>query len=141
MLRITPIAERIYIPPFDDAIDFDSWSEEAQKGYFVDNFDLPPIKQGETPSKFVLKQLTGEDINNLIQIQAQNSGLIFSNDWIEYVIRHGIKDWSGLYLGDKEIKPKFDNGVLTKESYLELLPFSQQFLIVLGASIYKASVL
>ena len=137
MLRRQILGNYDYIPPNDDAIDFDKFNGAD---YFINgNMDLPPIIPGKEPAKFTLKQLSGEEMERVLQIQSQNSGGVLTSDWIEYVIRHGVVGWSGLYIGEKPFEIKTENGVITKDNYRELLPFLASVAPIIASTIYQKS--
>lgn len=130
MIRRRMLGNIKYINPLDPAVDLDAWDDKKRSMYMKTNFELPPIKKGETPVIWEFRQLTGEQIFEADSAAAEYG--LMHPQYIKTVLERTLVDWSGLEIEDtngniKEFRPDtYDTPTgkrLKKENYYELMGF------------------
>jgi hypothetical protein len=122
MLKRTTYQSVKWFNYFDSAA-----TDEWKANYMVEYRDTwpnhrpevePVAKQGETLNTFTLRGLTG---GQLAHVDGLHGG-----EKLREIVAYGVTDWSGLYDGDKEIKPAFTkdgNGDRLASQSIEFLGF------------------
>lgn len=134
------IGKKWFIHPDITAIDQDAWSKRGDRAGYWDpdhpqcNYALPPLKEGEIIEQVpavLLAPLTKAQYAQQHALQLQ-SGVAVSPLWTEFVLRHGIHDWRGIYEQVEgkevtEVRPTYEEGPsgrrLTPQSYQDILFF------------------
>ena len=142
------IGKKWWMHPDLEIIDQEAWKKRGDRaGYFNlghkdCNYNNPPVKEGVMDSQrpmVCIAPLTKAQYASQHAIQLQ-AGVPVSPIWMEYIIRHAVHDWRGIFeqLEDGptvEVNPVHEDGPdgrrLTAESYRDLLFFYREEITVL----------
>lgn len=130
------LSPKWYVPFLYSGIDYEKWPQEKQESYFRDNYDLPPMKDGDTTA-FLLQQLTARQLREMPEMDENLAPANLESDkwdesWLEYVLRYGVKDWRSLFMQAEdgtlsEVRPEYEDTPagrrLTQEAYESLCFF------------------
>lgn len=138
-----------YIPPGYAGIDYAAWDTPPadyagtaedyasdpdahnMSNYFYTYYSKPPLLDPQDKTGLLLGQLTHRQVRNLESLRSAEPDAVQNSDWIDYALRYGVKDWSGLALVDEDgnitqVQPEFEDSEdgkrLTSES-LDTLHF------------------
>lgn len=139
-----------YVLASDPAVDIDNWPQEQRAKYFINSFDMPPIKQGEMPTKFVLEPVNGKvmrEINRRLRDavnEDKENGIVnlFSDEsFCEFVCAYGVVDVQNFPGLDKveRSEDKRYGARLSDDTMDNIFPFVQGLSLDLAALLLRLS--
>lgn len=129
-----------YIYPLDPAVDHTQWDAKVRKEYFINNYNNPPIKDGETPTVWSLQPLKGKDvrvINDRIKMTDYQT-VMGDTENVYFILARSITAIKNLDIEGFQIE-RDDSGNITFDCLDNLFPFFPVLGIEIAAIILNLS--
>lgn len=138
MAKKVILSNKNWIHPDNEDIDQDAWIARGDRdGYFLrghpkENYNLPPLREDVDASQvlqFTIGSLTRAQYTQQSALRMQSHKAI-DPQWVEFVVRSGIKGWSGMLIESEGGKVEVIQPTWEETPYGKLLDFASYEWIV-----------